>query len=230
VTLSVAGVWLAGIALSSLAVASYLGPGYLPLGPSPSDAPYTIFSESNAPSVHPTRKVCLTCDLVRPARRVSHCRTCRRCVRDFDHHCPVLGTCVGRNNYLPYFAGLGSLSLATVLLAATSGVALGHSSFLLADGHTLTTAEWTRFGVWVAQTIVSLAMIPVAWLYCYHVQLAARDMTTKEYESWGHPTGVLSWRHLARRLCATPLVPPHGRAGLAAVSLGVQAHSQQERR
>lgn len=39
---------------------------------------------------------CVRCRLWRPENAVvHHCRKCQRCVVDFDHHCDVLGRCVG---------------------------------------------------------------------------------------------------------------------------------------
>lgn len=41
---------------------------------------------------------CKKCARVKP-RRAHHCRICRTCVLEMDHHCPWINNCVGYYNY-----------------------------------------------------------------------------------------------------------------------------------
>ena len=53
---------------------------------------------------------CHTCEVHRPPRS-AHCPHCNWCVKEYDHHCPVMGTCVGQRT-MRWFM------LALLLLAA----------------------------------------------------------------------------------------------------------------
>ena len=62
-------------------------------------------------------------NIYRPPRS-SHCRHCNRCIQRFDHHCPLLGTCIGEGNYRSYIAFVS-------LSAFTNFRTLVRSSFLI---------------------------------------------------------------------------------------------------
>lgn len=62
-------------------------------------------------------KFCNTCYIFRPPR-ATHCYECNMCVERFDHHCPWIGSCVGKGNYRYFFGYLVSLACMLILTAA----------------------------------------------------------------------------------------------------------------
>ena len=46
----------------------------------------------------PLPSYCKKCDIERPPR-AHHCKVCKRCVLEYDHHCPWVNNCIGLNNY-----------------------------------------------------------------------------------------------------------------------------------
>ena len=55
-------------------------------------------------------RFCNECFIFRPPRS-AHCYECNTCVERFDHHCPWVGTCIGKNNYKYFFSFILTLSL-----------------------------------------------------------------------------------------------------------------------
>jgi hypothetical protein len=49
---------------------------------------------------------------------VSHCKVCNNCVREFDHHCTILNSCVGYGNIRPFITMLIVESLFALGMAA----------------------------------------------------------------------------------------------------------------
>ncbi|EPY24617.1 hypothetical protein AGDE_01357 [Angomonas deanei] len=59
--------------------------------------------------------ICKTCNVPRPPRS-THCKFCDVCVEEFDHHCGVLGSCVGKRNFR-FFAGYFIITVVLQLYA-----------------------------------------------------------------------------------------------------------------
>ena len=51
--------------------------------------------------------------------RCSHCHICDYCMEKFDHHCPWLGTCIAKKNYVDFMLYLLFKSLLLSMNAAT---------------------------------------------------------------------------------------------------------------
>ena len=66
--------------------------------------------------VYKETKICLTCNITKPFRS-HHCSDCDNCVIRFDHHCPWIGGCVGKRNYIYFFIFLIILNIKDVFLA-----------------------------------------------------------------------------------------------------------------
>ncbi|XP_077247083.1 protein S-acyltransferase 11-like [Tasmannia lanceolata] len=68
---------------------------------------------------------CIYCE--RPkSPRAHHCRSCRMCVLDMDHHCPFIGNCVGAGNHRHFIAFLFSVVISTAYVSVMSAYAGFH--------------------------------------------------------------------------------------------------------
>eukprot|EP00300_Choanocystis_sp_HF-7_P010685 c17087_g1_i3.p1 GENE.c17087_g1_i3~~c17087_g1_i3.p1 ORF type:complete len:203 (+),score=34.50 c17087_g1_i3:322-930(+) len=78
-----------------------MDPGILPRGEDETAQPTVIPEVTLADGSVIKLRWCYTCKIWKPPRS-SHCPYCDNCVLAFDHHCPVLGTCIGARN-IKYF-------------------------------------------------------------------------------------------------------------------------------
>ena len=135
-------------------------------------------------------KICDTCFIVRPLRS-THCGICDNCIYRFDHHCPWIGTCVGKRNYPYFFIFLLLLNLFQIF---TAGVSIAHIVIKVADNKNMRKFEdiydtkQQIDSALVGDVIISLyliiyvllTMIFTTGLLFYHIKIVKNDMTTKE--------------------------------------------------
>lgn len=64
----------------------------------------------------------ITCDICmvtnkdhQVKKNISHCKLCGRCCEKHDHHCGVLGTCIGKNNIVPFYIMVAAFGLQMAL-------------------------------------------------------------------------------------------------------------------
>ena len=146
-------------------------PGIVPLNTDkkPAKAYFIVMGRKN--QVLAELKYCHTCNLMRPLRS-QHCYTCDRCVKEFDHHCIWLGTCVAARNYKTFMHFLLWLQLS--FAAAVGGLAYQASHPASHSGSSIAALSVLGACLLILWVLVSL-------LFVFHLRLIVLNNTTNEY-------------------------------------------------
>ena len=107
-------------------------------------------------------KFCYTCQIIRPPG-VSHCKTCNICVERFDHHCPWVGNCIGKNNYKFFFCFLTLFNILvyTIIICCLIFVLMKKKYYPV-----------------IIIIFAFLALLFVTSLIIYHTYFVCRNMST----------------------------------------------------
>lgn len=198
---------LVAFVLLMLVMTAFRDPGFIPRSPPNSDVEYGLCPATRDFAVHGytvTTKFCATCCHYRPPR-CSHCAVCDNCVDRFDHHCPWVGTCIGRRNYRTFLLFIFSASLLCCWVVATSIVQLW-------DAAGDRGGNWgSAIGHYPASLVLIIYCFAMVWfvggLSCFHAWLVARNVTTYEhfrhrYSNTGNPYSLGILGNLAEVLCS----------------------------
>ena len=138
-------------------------------------------------------KYCESCNIFQPPR-TTHCMVCNVCIMRFDHHCPWMGTCIGRRNYR-YFCGFmvsGTLLILLVITMCVIQLVLLSGEFAAgthaANNFTAVGSQGDAFGLAIGQAPMALLLIIysfftsffVVGLLIFHTYLSCTDQTTFE--------------------------------------------------
>ncbi|XP_059800207.1 palmitoyltransferase ZDHHC5-B-like [Hypanus sabinus] len=119
-------------------------------------------------------KWCQVCQFYRPPR-CSHCRFCKVCIEDFDHHCKWVNNCVGRRNYRFFFFFV--FFLAVYMLTVLGSCIM----YLIINYHEPMTVEKTATCIVLVPIVVFL--FPVLFLFGSHTEFIALGVTMSEQYS-----------------------------------------------
>ena len=145
-------------------------------------------------------KYCYTCGIMRP-NKSTHCHVCNNCVERLDHHCPWIGNCAGKRNYIYFFVFLALLNLLQILIIIFCFVHIikvkndfNNTNNKLPKGKRI--SNLNSFSL--CEVIVSIYLIIYSILFMffttrliiYHVNLILNDITTKEKENNVYYNGI----------------------------------------
>lgn len=160
-----------------------------------------------------------------------HCWICKKWVKDFDHHCPYLNVCIGRNNYHSFFvltcSTLAGFTLQLVLAGWVAGVVYPSNVGLKNPRVSLVGLVLLSIG----SIVPFIGWWAIAILFVFHVYLWFTGLTTYEWilnrrDAKEQKARKRSARHRKARLLKTTVaakaaanaIKPVAKTALSAVS------------
>ncbi|KAK4438041.1 putative protein S-acyltransferase 23 [Sesamum alatum] len=125
-------------------------------------------------------QLCPTCKIIRPVRS-KHCAICKRCVEQFDHHCPWISNCVGKRNKRDFvvFLFMGTLTASIGGLVALQRIWTSVPALPIGE-------TWTHYvifnypGIMAFLVMDAAILIAAATLLSVQATQIARNITTNE--------------------------------------------------
>lgn len=132
-----------------------------------------------------------TCHFYQPPR-AHHCSVNDNCIEKFDHHCPWVGTTIGRRNYRWFLLFIFSASLLCMFVCATGVLSVFAEYRELQDQKKSGEKLDMRHAIQEAPAAVALAgytalfFLFVGGLSIFHMYLVSTNQTTYENFRYGY--------------------------------------------
>ena len=123
-----------------------------------------------------TLNVCRTCHIVKPPRSF-HCSSCKACIEVHDHHCPWVGTCVGKRNHKWFLMFALFTSLHAIFTMVLDIFFLDMGLYIPDTSEDRSSDHNAAIGLAIYTGMITLC---VGGLCCYHTKLAVKGETTNE--------------------------------------------------
>lgn len=115
---------------------------------------------------------CFQCGVVRPVR-AHHCKTCRKCVKRMDHHCPWTGNCVGVENHRFFIQFLFHSSSSMLVCFPLAAVLFFVFDYSLRD-------PLDYYLIAANLMFASVIGFAIGYLFFYQITIGRMNLTTVE--------------------------------------------------
>ena len=126
-------------------------------------------------------RLCTTCQIAKPPRS-AHCADCDNCVMKFDHHCPWIGNCVAKRNYIYFYFFLLLLNVTSFFILGCAVAQLSQRLYMgiKEEGKEIAVILADCVPIMLVVIYVIMEMLFITGLFFYHSMLVCRNMSTKE--------------------------------------------------
>lgn len=150
-------------------------------------SPYYVAGDDVSISLGDNMQFCRECNNFCPVRAV-HCKKCKRCIWRKDHHCTMLGQCIGMGNHLSYL-----LFLVAIIIFDLHSIRIYQHS--IRDETPPLKWLYTSLPCSICLFASYLSIIQPIFLLPFHIFLISVNKTTYEFLKGSKAYYLKDWKY-----------------------------------